>query len=243
MKRVSAFNFSASWKMGLALSFLSLLVACGGSSDSATAPVAVSNGTLVASSNQLTLYKFDNDVANSGKSVCNPPTCSVNWPALAASPGDLATGEYSIITRDDGSLQWAASGKPLYYYARDAQPGDQNGENIGTVWHVATSASTAVSVVKGVLIASRNSMTLYKFDNDVANSGRSVCNGACATRWPPLSASSTDRADGVYTIITRDDGSLQWAANGKPLYFYSLDTRIGDKNGDGVGGVWHIARP
>ena len=225
------------------VSCASLLAACGGLDVTSTAPVAVSNGTLVSSKNQFSLYKFNNDVAFSGKSVCNPPTCSTNWPALQATANDTAGGEFSIIVRDDGSLQWAANGKPLYFYFRDTKAGDQIGENVGTVWHVATSVSSSVSVVNGVMIASKNNMTLYKFDNDVLNSGKSVCNGACATRWPPLMAASTDKASGTFTIITRDDGSLQWAANGKPVYFYSLDVKIGDQLGEGVGGVWHVAKP
>ena len=31
-------------------------------------------------------------------------------------------------------------------------------------------------------------MTLYTFDRDAAGSGKSVCNGPCATNWPPLMA-------------------------------------------------------
>ena len=31
-------------------------------------------------------------------------------------------------------------------------------------------------------------MTLYVFDRDTAGSGKSVCNGPCATNWPPLMA-------------------------------------------------------
>ena len=31
-------------------------------------------------------------------------------------------------------------------------------------------------------------LTLYVFHNDVANNGKSACNGACATNWPPLMA-------------------------------------------------------
>ena len=28
-----------------------------------------------------------------------------------------------------------------------------------------------------------------------------------------------------------------------PLYYYVKDTKAGDKLGDGVGGIWKIARP
>ena len=36
------------------------------------------------------------------------------------------------------------------------------------------------------LLTGTNGMTLYTFDKDVEGSGKSVCNGPCATNWPPL---------------------------------------------------------
>ncbi len=86
-------------------------------------------------------------------------------------------------------------------------------------------------------------MTLYTFDKDTAGNGKSVCNGPCATSWPPLAAMATDKASGDYTIVTRDDGAKQWAYKGKPLYLWANDKKPGDKTGDGVGGVWKIAKP
>ena len=61
--------------------------------------------------------------------------------------------------------------------------------------------------------------------------------------WPTVQAADADRASGDYSIVTRDDGSRQWAYKGKPLYFWSKDAKPGDNSGDGVKGVWHIARP
>jgi hypothetical protein len=39
-------------------------------------------------------------------------------------------------------------------------------------------------------------MTLYTFDRDTMGSGKSVCNGPCATNWPPLMASASDKRFG-----------------------------------------------
>jgi len=94
----------------------------------------------------------------------------------------------------------------------------------------------------GVLVGA-NGMTLYTFDKDTAGSGKSVCNGPCATNWPPLMAADGDSASGDYSIVTRDDGKKQWAMKGKPLYFWTKDSKPGDKTGDGVLGVWHSAKP
>jgi len=84
----------------------------------------------------MTLYTFDRDVADSGKSVCNGP-CANNWPPLLATEGGKASGDFSIVTRDDGKKQWAYRGKPLYYWAKDQKPGDRTGEGFNNVWHVA----------------------------------------------------------------------------------------------------------
>ncbi len=97
-------------------------------------------------------------------------------------------------------------------------------------------------VADGVLVGP-NGMTLYTFDKDVAGSGKSVCNGPCATNWPPLMAAESDKAAGDYTIITRDDGKKQWAVKGKPVYFWSKDSKPGDKTGDGVLKLWQTAKP
>lgn len=86
-------------------------------------------------------------------------------------------------------------------------------------------------------------MTLYVFDKDVANSGKSACNGDCAVKWPPLIAAAGAGAGGDYGVISRDDGVRQWSFKGKPLYLWFKDLKPGDMSGDGVNNVWHVAKP
>lgn len=86
-------------------------------------------------------------------------------------------------------------------------------------------------------------MTLYTFDRDAAGSGKSVCNGQCAAAWLPLIAGATDQSGGDWTVITRDDGSKQWAWLGKPLYLWAKDQKPGDMTGDGFNKVWHAVKP
>src|ERR1700746_3920599 len=71
------------------------------------------------------------------------------------------------------------------------------------------------TTAKGSVLTDAKDMSLYTFDKDYG--GKSVCNGPCATHWPALKAEASDKADGGYTIIARDDGSKQWAYKGKPL--------------------------
>ena len=86
-------------------------------------------------------------------------------------------------------------------------------------------------------------MTLYTFDRDVGGSGKSACNGPCATAWPPFLATGAGQSSAAYQVITRDDGSKQWAYQGKPLYTWAKDTKPGDKTGDGFNNVWKVAKP
>lgn len=106
----------------------------------------------------------------------------------------------------------------------------------------ASMSSPPAKVADGMLVGP-NGMTLYTFDRDITGSGKSVCNGPCATNWPPLLAAETDKASGDYTVITRDDGKKQWSMKGQPLYYWIKDTKAGDKTGDGVQNVWHIVKP
>ena len=103
---------------------------------SAQAPATAMNGVLVGPG-QMTLYVFDKDAAGSGKSVCNGG-CATNWPPLMAAAGAAATGDWSVVTRDDGGRQWAYKGRPLYYWAKDAKPGDMTGDGfLNNTWHAA----------------------------------------------------------------------------------------------------------
>ena len=101
----------------------------------AAAPTKVADGVLVGP-NGMTLYTFDKDATGSGKSTCNGP-CAVNWPPLMAADSDKASGDYSIITRDDGAKQWAVKGKPVYYWVKDTKPGDKTGDGVNKVWQTA----------------------------------------------------------------------------------------------------------
>jgi len=91
-----------------------------------------------------------------------------------------------------------------------------------------------------VLAAAKNGMTLYTFRNDAKN--KSNCYDSCADAWPPFTASASAKSEGDLSVIKRKDGSLQWAMNGQPLYFWQGDSEPGDATGDGVGGVWDVAK-
>jgi predicted lipoprotein with Yx(FWY)xxD motif len=109
-----------------------------------------------------------------------------------------------------------------------------------------------VSVVKtglGKVLVDSRGRTLYLFTKD---SGiNSACTGACATAWPPLSASGTPTVGGeasasLLRTTMRSDGTPQVTYNGHPLYTFIMDKKSGDTNGEGVtafGGGWFVVSP
>jgi predicted lipoprotein with Yx(FWY)xxD motif len=110
-----------------------------------------------------------------------------------------------------------------------------------TVAFAQTAPTKTASTDKGTVLTDAKGMTLYTFDKD--SKGKSACNGKCAVNWPPLMASAGAKAGKDYTIITRADGSKQWAHKGMPLYTWIKDKKPGDVTGDGVNKVWHVATP
>jgi len=90
-------------------------------------------GGVLVNGAGMTLYTFDRD--SGGKSACNGP-CATNWPPVTAGADAKASGDWTIITRDDGAKQWAYKGKPVYLWSKDAKPGDMTGDNFNNVWHV-----------------------------------------------------------------------------------------------------------
>lgn len=94
----------------------------------------------------------------------------------------------------------------------------------------------------GDILVNQAGMTLYVFDKDQAGSDKSSCNGSCAAIWPALSAPADAKPSGDYSVVTRDDGSKQWAYKRRPLYQWVKDQKPGDTTGDGFNGAWHVVK-
>jgi predicted lipoprotein with Yx(FWY)xxD motif len=121
------------------------------------------------------------------------------------------------------------------------------GVSIGTAGS-STSSTVADSgsvlkttTIKGVTVLTNSKgFTLYLFAPDSPT--KSVCNGSCASYWPPVKAPVTAPGiKGTITTITRADGSKQAAYNGHPLYTYIGDSKPGQATGNNVtnsGGLW-----
>jgi predicted lipoprotein with Yx(FWY)xxD motif len=109
-----------------------------GSAWAAEMPAGIAAGTtgigeVLVDGSGMTLYTFDED--SSGKSACYEK-CAENWPPAQPSSGAAPVGDFVVIDRGDGKLQWAYKGKPLYLWVRDTKPGDTTGDGVRG-WQVA----------------------------------------------------------------------------------------------------------
>jgi predicted lipoprotein with Yx(FWY)xxD motif len=117
---------------------------------------------------------------------------------------------------------------------------------------LASRHTPTVSVAKtelGKILVDSHGRTLYLFTKDSGTT--SACSGACATAWPPLSASGTPTVGGgasasLLGTTMRSDGTSQVTYNGHPLYTFVKDKKRGDTNGEGLtafGGSWFTVSP
>lgn len=96
-------------------------------------------GRYLADAKGMSLYYFKKDSTN--KSVCTAAgDCLTKWPIFYAEkivvPKRLKAKYFGEITREDGKKQTTYKGWPLYYFFKDAKPGDMLGEGVNNVWYV-----------------------------------------------------------------------------------------------------------
>ncbi|WP_316843145.1 hypothetical protein [Pedobacter psychrodurus] len=97
----------------------------------------------------------------------------------------------------------------------------------------------------GSVLTDKDGKTLYFFSSDAA--GAPTCTGGCETTWPLYYSAdaSTDLNLNKAEVgeVTRADGRKQSTYRGYPLYYFAGDVAKGDTKGDGVGGIWFVAKP
>jgi predicted lipoprotein with Yx(FWY)xxD motif len=239
-------NMKAFLKTLCVIGLANSLIACATSSDygynnnsnsANTDSTAV--GDVLTNSKGFSLYTFAKDT--NSKSNCNGG-CAAKWPPYLVGAYEK-NKNMNVIVRDDGSKQWAIDGQPLYLWINDKNPGDITGHGIKNVWFAARADDVPVSTYNqgsNKILTTLAQHSLYTFDKDAQ--GKSNCNGQCAAVWPPLVAQEDDKSSAPFNKIERSDGSFQWTLNGQPLYTWVGDQKPGDITGDGVKGVWHLAK-
>lgn len=100
---------------------------------------------------------------------------------------------------------------------------------------------------QGDIVVNGQGMSVYVFDTDVKDSGKSSCTGVCQALWPAVTAGSDspvlDGVAGTPGVITTAAGTRQLTLNGMPLYLFAKDSAPGDVKGQGVKNVWWVLTP
>lgn len=115
-----------------------------------------------------------------------------------------------------------------------------------------TASGMTIATAKGpdgTYLTGASGRALYLW---VADSGsKSVCDGACAKAWPPLTTTGTPTAGSGVTasdlgVSTRSDGTKQVTYKGHPLYYFVADPTHGSVKGQGsnsFGAKWWLVSP
>ncbi len=95
-------------------------------------------GKILVDGDGRTLYMFTKDTKDTSNCY---DKCEAAWPPLLETDKPTV-GEgvdaslLGTTTRKDGTVQVTYNGLPLYYYFKDAAPGDTTGQGVGSVWYV-----------------------------------------------------------------------------------------------------------
>ena len=130
-----------------------------------------------------------------------------------------------------------------------------NDKDSNTTPEVKKEIGLSTSTTLGSYLSDKDGKSLYFFATDAK--GQASCTGGCEAVWPPFyvdNLTADKLASGLtfsdFATITTTSGKKQLTYKGWPLYYYApsvngtntLET-AGQTTGDGVGGVWFIAKP
>lgn len=221
--------------------------------------VAKLGGQVLVNEFNMPLYVQARGVA-SEKSACVRGRCANNFIPYVAGLLSRPTENFTVIERGDGIRQWAFQGQALYSYDGDIQAGDAKGVLQDGGWSAALLVRyfmpQDVKVVHtpfgGDTFATTKGQTLYVLNIATPNQGRSfryvnlpnptvgralgpaACDIECVKTWRPLRAPQSARPAGLWDVVTRSDGTRQWAYRGFPVYTYAGDKTPGDMNGHDI---------
>lgn len=114
----------------------------------------------------------------------------------------------------------------------------------GTATVISTASSSG-----GAFLTNGSGRAVYMWVKDAKD--QSMCTGACASTWPPVTTTGPVTASGSAVsadlgTITRSGGAKQVTYDGHALYYYVGDVGSGTVNGQGstgYGAYWWILAP
>ncbi len=209
------------------------------------------DGPVYADARGMTIYTWSKD--KSGESACNAdryvdsvhmgydfslqeperrPTCEQVWLPVRAEPSAMSVGEWSIVSRHDGSRQWAYSGAPLYTYAFDHMPGAVN--EVNRDWPSVLKGgreplSPKLDNPPGVVVQvfPQGGRVLTTIDGAVLYFTDPKLKNKAGDAFAPFLAPQLIKPRGDWSLVKLKDGSAQWAYEGRPLFYPVLEkTRL-----------------
>lgn len=208
------------------------------------------DGRALTDARGRTLYFNANDKIGSGssklESACDKK-CLESWRPVLAPAAAVASGDWSIVVRQDGLRQWAFDGKPLYVPAGTSDVSDQ-------VWRVAQlePPPPVPDWLKyhpsdgGEVAATTEGFTVYAQTKPSAvDDTPPLCDADCMrTYWRPVVAAPDAKPVGNWTIVKGADGANQWAFKGELLFTHTRDKEPGEIAGARFfTAEWHTLTP
>lgn len=220
------------------------------------------NGHALVDVEGMALYTLDvNAQRRQGACVSVVDPCKGTWTPYAAPVLAIPKGDFSTIKRSDGILQWAYKGEPLFKYNRDLETGFATGMDVDENVRIASVVSYfkpknvtfQQTPGQGIVLADENGLTLYRRDAYVyqlgghglrrgieprAVVGRDIgtsmagCDARCQEVWMPFEAPADAVPSGFWDVLTREDGTKQWAYKSYALYRYAKDSEPGQLLGN-----------
>lgn len=201
-------------------------------------PRATAAGIYLTDPAGLTLYTYERDPP--GVSACDDE-CAQSWPPVMAADARFSHPDWVVLARSDGVRQWVWRGRPLYRHVRDGHPGAALGDGAAGAWHVAFAPITLPAglalrrTLAGRVIADSRGFTLYWRDGAPAATDDPLAD------YRPVSAPAIAKARAPWSVVSRADGSVQWAYDGRPLYAFARDRKPGDALGHVPAALWLAA--
>jgi predicted lipoprotein with Yx(FWY)xxD motif len=212
-------------------------------------------GVILTDFAGYSLYGF---LESSGAEACATQDCLEHWSAVAAPALGRGVGDFTVSERADGSRQWSFQGRPLFRYGGDLLPGDVHGRDAHPQMQLVVLKKNyhpeGVEVMSlpgygdiftlyGRTLYFGSAFEKYWGGRNLRGSfeiayhkgkrlgGNACVSEECLTRWYPFSAPADAQSSGFWEVVTRPDGSRQWAYKGFALYTYHDDQTPGQIRG------------
>lgn len=202
--------------------------------------VTTFNGRLLVDERGHSIYTYDQD--GPGRSACVGDCLRMWVPVAAPALAQPLDGEWRVIERRPGVLQWSFRHHPLYTYVRDTQIYSEEGTDVPGWRNVYIGRSPPPpkpfqleDTPKGVVVADAQGKTVYTYACSDDSSDQlscdypgattvyrlAVCGGGdvkrCLKTWPYVLADANAHSDSrLWSVIQIDPESGRLAEAGQP---------------------------